>query len=76
MGGNTRFVLDGQVGFGYCDRTQQQKAVPLAQKRANVFLPEGLLADIDQLFGKGQRSAFLTELAEREIKRQNFCAAR
>lgn len=47
----------------------------MAQKRAHVFLPEGLLADIDQLFGKGQRSAFLTELAEREIKRQKLLRA-
>jgi len=26
----------------------------VVQKRAHVFLPEGLLADIDQLFGKGR----------------------
>jgi hypothetical protein len=42
----------------------------MAQKRAHVFLSEGLLTDIDQLFGKGKRSAFLTEIAEREVRRQ------
>jgi hypothetical protein len=42
----------------------------VVQKRAHVFLSEGLLTDIDQLFGKGKRSAFLTELAEREVRRQ------
>jgi len=47
----------------------------MAQKRAHVFLPEGLLADIDAFFGKGQRSAFLTGIAEREIKRQKLLRA-
>ena len=27
----------------------------MVQKRTHVFLPEGLLSDIDQLFGKGPR---------------------
>lgn len=42
----------------------------MVQKRAHVFLPEALLTDIDQLFGKGKRSAFLTEIVEREVRRQ------
>jgi hypothetical protein len=33
-----------------------------------VVLPVGLVADIDKLVGKRGRSAFLTEVAEREIK--------
>jgi hypothetical protein len=33
-----------------------------------VVLPVDLIADIDRLVGKRGRSAFLTELAEREIK--------
>jgi hypothetical protein len=37
----------------------------VVQKRAHVFLPEGLLTDIDQLFGKGNRSAFLTGIVAR-----------
>lgn len=41
----------------------------MVQKRAHVFLPEGLLADIDQLLGKGKRSAFLTGVVERELRR-------
>ena len=42
----------------------------MAQKRTHVFLSAGLLTDIDQLFGKGKRSAFLTEIAEREVRRE------
>ena len=33
-----------------------------------MVLPVDLIADIDRLVGKRGRSAFLTELAEREIK--------
>jgi len=40
----------------------------VVQKRTHVFLPEGLLGDIDQLIGKGKRSAFLTEIVEREVR--------
>jgi hypothetical protein len=45
------------------------------QKRAHVFLPGGLLSDIDQLFGKRNRSAFLTEIVEREVRRQKLLRA-
>src|SRR5258708_20587244 len=37
-------------------------------RRAHVILPVELVADIDELVGKRGRSAFLTELARREIK--------
>lgn len=47
----------------------------MVQKRTHVFLPEGLISDIDQLFGKGKRSAFLTEIVEREIRRQKLLRA-
>ena len=47
----------------------------MVQKRAHVFLPEALLSDIDQLFGKGKRSAFLTEVVEREVRRQKLLRA-
>ena len=39
-----------------------------ATKRAHVILPVDVVADIDKLVGKRGRSAFLTELAQREIK--------
>ena len=39
-----------------------------ASRRAHVILPTDLVADIDKLVGKRGRSAFLTELAQREIK--------
>jgi hypothetical protein len=42
----------------------------VAQKRTHVSFSESLLTDIDALFGKGKRSAFLTEIAEREVRRQ------
>jgi hypothetical protein len=35
---------------------------------AHVILPVDVVADIDELVGKDRRSAFLTELAQREIK--------
>ena len=37
-------------------------------KRAHIVLPVEVVADIDKLVGKRGRSAFLTELAKREIK--------
>ncbi len=37
-------------------------------RRAHVILPVELVSDIDELVGKRGRSAFLTELAQREIK--------
>jgi len=39
-----------------------------ASRRAHVILPVDVLADIDKIVGKRGRSAFLTELAQREIK--------
>ncbi len=39
-----------------------------SNRRAHVILPVDLVADIDKLVGKRGRSAFLTELAQREIK--------
>jgi hypothetical protein len=38
------------------------------RRRAHVILPVEVVADIDRLVGKRGRSAFLTELAQREIK--------
>ena len=37
-------------------------------RRAHVILPVDVVADIDKLVGKRGRSAFLAELAQREIK--------
>ena len=37
-------------------------------RRAHVILPTDVVADIDRLVGKRGRSAFLTEIARREIK--------
>ncbi len=37
-------------------------------KRTHVILPIDVVADIDKLVGKRGRSAFLTELAQHEIK--------
>jgi hypothetical protein len=47
----------------------------LVEKGTHVFLPEGLISDFDQLFGKGKRSAFLTEIVEREVRRQKLTSA-
>ena len=37
-------------------------------RRAHVILPVDVVAAIDKIVGKRGRSAFLTELAQREIK--------
>jgi hypothetical protein len=45
-------------------------------QRTHVVMPKDLLADnIDQLFGKGKRSAFLTEIAERELRKEKLVRA-
>jgi hypothetical protein len=41
-------------------------------KRAHVVLPEDLVREIDKIAGSRGRSAFLAELAKREIKRQRL----
>jgi hypothetical protein len=48
-----------------CHTVDVSKAL---SRRAHVVLPIDLVADIDKLVGKRGRSAFLTELAQREIK--------
>jgi len=44
-------------------------------RRAHVILPVDVVADIDKLVGKRGRSAFLTEIAQREIKLRQQRAA-
>jgi len=41
-------------------------------KRAHVVLPENLVRQIDKIAGSRGRSAFLADLAKREIKRQQL----
>lgn len=47
----------------------------MAQKRTHVFLPEGLVADIDHFVGKRKRSSFITEVVERELRREKLLRA-
>ncbi len=42
-------------------------------RKAHVILPIEVVADIDKLVGKRGRSAFLTEIAQREIKIHRQC---
>jgi len=44
----------------------------MAQKRAHVFIPEKLLAEIDKLVGKGKRSSLITEILDHEIRRRRL----
>ena len=44
----------------------------MVQKRAHVFIPEGLLAEIDKLVGKGKRSSVITEILDHEIRRRRL----
>ena len=48
-----------------------QKPMP-STKRAHVVLPEDLVREIDKIAGSRGRSAFLADLAKREIKRQQL----
>jgi hypothetical protein len=41
----------------------------MATRRAHVVLPDDLVGEIDKIVGARGRSAFLAELARREIKR-------
>ena len=75
MGRNLLFGLDSWAHFGKVCRHNNTWSQSVVQKRTHVFLPEGLLSDIDQLFGKGKRSAFLTEIVEREVRKQKLLRA-
>jgi len=44
----------------------------MAHQRAHIVLPEGLLREIDALVGHRKRSAFLAEVAEREVRRRRL----
>ena len=46
----------------------------MATTRTHVVMPSELLRGIDALVGKRGRSAFLSELAERELKRRKLFA--
>lgn len=41
-------------------------------RRAHVVLPEDLVSEIDKIVGSRGRSAFLADLARREIKRRHL----
>jgi Arc/MetJ-type ribon-helix-helix transcriptional regulator len=44
----------------------------MSSHRTHVVLPDELIKQIDELVGKRGRSAFLAEVAEREIKRRKL----
>jgi hypothetical protein len=44
----------------------------MSVKRAHVVLPEDLVNQIDRIVGSRGRSAFLADLARREIKRRRL----
>lgn len=50
-------------------------ASSMPRKRAHILLLEELLAELDGLVGVRSRSAFLTELVQREIKRRKLLLA-
>jgi metal-responsive CopG/Arc/MetJ family transcriptional regulator len=45
-------------------------------EQMTVSLPVGLAREIDALAGRRQRSAFITEAAEREVRRRRLAAAK
>ncbi|HEY6333287.1 MAG TPA: hypothetical protein VI756_28445 [Blastocatellia bacterium] len=44
----------------------------MSTRRAHVVLPEDLVSQIDKIVGSRGRSAFLADLARREIKRRHL----
>ena len=44
----------------------------MARQRVHVILPPDLLAQIDALVGERKRSAFLSEVAAREVRRRRL----
>ncbi|MBZ5515799.1 MAG: hypothetical protein LAN62_13335 [Acidobacteriia bacterium] len=46
----------------------------MGQHRTHVILPEGLVTEIDALVGQRKRSAFLAEVAARELRRRRLLA--
>ena len=44
----------------------------MSTRRAHVVLPEDLASQIDKIVGSRGRSAFLVDLARREIKRRHL----
>jgi hypothetical protein len=44
----------------------------MVTRRAHVVLPEDLVSQIDKIVGSRGRSAFLADLARREIKRRQL----
>ena len=47
----------------------------MGHQRTHVILPEALIADIDAFVGQRKRSAFLAEVAARELRRRRLLAA-
>jgi hypothetical protein len=48
----------------------------MPNKRAQIVLPEQLLAEVDALVGQRGRSTFLTEVVGQEVQRRKLLAAR
>ena len=46
----------------------------MSAKRTHIVLPEDLVGEIDKVAGSRGRSAFLVDLARREIKRRRLLA--
>ncbi|MGH9466388.1 MAG: hypothetical protein ACRD1Y_03445 [Terriglobales bacterium] len=46
----------------------------MQRKRTHILLPAELLADVDRLVGVRGRSAFLTDVAQREVQRRKLLA--
>jgi len=44
----------------------------MAHQRVHILLPKELLREIDALVGHRKRSAFLAEVAEREVRRRGL----
>ncbi len=47
----------------------------MSTKRTHIVIPASLVSEIDTLVGRRQRSRFLTEAAQREVKRLRMLRA-
>ncbi len=50
----------------------ESRASALPRKRAHIVLPDDLLAEVDSLVGPRGRSAFLTEVIRKEMRRRRL----
>ncbi len=70
---------DNRVAAIACDHMDidlsKHPDIDMSHLRTHVTLPQALVAEIDALVGKRKRSAFLSAVASKEVRRRRLLAA-